>query len=102
SSASLVPSVQCTATHVPIPSQTSPPPSVHMVPLGASSMPHVWATGSQTEAAHVVPAGQSLVERQGTHAPAPSQNFPFPSEHAVPLAAGLLPHTWVSGSQVAA
>jgi hypothetical protein len=91
SPASLVPSVQWVATHVPLPSQTTPPPSVHAVPFAALVVPHACAVHAAILQA-VVGAGQSVVTMQATHAPVPSQSLPPLSVHATPADAGVDEH----------
>ena len=79
---SWMPSAQWEATQVPVPLQTTPPPSVHGVPSGASVSPHAWslhAGAAQT----VVEAGQSVGATQATQTPSPSHTLPPSSSHVV-------------------
>jgi hypothetical protein len=90
SSASFTPSAQCAATHAPVPSQTVPPPSVHVVPLAAFVVPH-------TLPVHVlllqtVPVGaQSDAWLHWTQLPVPSHTDPPLSLQGAPVVASFVP-----------
>jgi hypothetical protein len=77
SSASFTPSMQCGATHVPLPSQTTPPLSLHVVPLGALVTPQVCAVVSHVFVLHAVGCeGQSAGAKHATQVPLPSHRLP--------------------------
>jgi hypothetical protein len=79
--------VQCELTHVPEPLQTTPPWSLQAVPRVAFAVPQ--ALAAHVGVAHVVPvAGQSLAITQPTQLPAPSQKWPPPSVHGMPIETG--------------
>jgi hypothetical protein len=78
------------ATQVPLPSQSLPPLSVHRAPAVASLTPQVLLV--QVLVLQTVPwAGQSLVARQATQVPLPSQTVPPLSIHVVPAVALVVP-----------
>src|ERR1700684_2176181 len=72
--------------HMPLPLQTLPPLSLHMVPDGASMTPHAlfWQV---LFAQSVDCAGQSATVLHWTHLPPPSQTLPPLSSHGVPCGA---------------
>jgi hypothetical protein len=79
----LVPSLQCEAVQLPLPSHTWLVPS-QAVPFWALVAPQVWAVVSHLGVAHtVVEAGQSESLSQATQWPLPSQTVPL-SVHEVP------------------
>jgi hypothetical protein len=85
SSASCTPSVQCIATHVPLPSHTTPLLSVQAVPFAALLVPHVRAVPSHVLTLQsVVGIGQSVGATHATQVPLPSHTLPPLSVHAVP------------------
>jgi hypothetical protein len=104
---SFVPSMQCIATHMPVPLQTTPPLSAQATPLAASVVVHV-LVAVQTAVAQTVPvAGQSVGPLQATHLPAPSQTVPPLSVQVAPLAAfevpqALFAHVFVTQAVVGA
>jgi hypothetical protein len=78
------------ATHLPLPSQTLPPLSVHVVPLVASLVPHLLLV--QVSRRHAVLCGaQSVGWAHATHLPLPSQTLPLLSVHVAPAGALLVP-----------
>lgn len=85
SSASLIPSEQCDVVQDPLPSQTTPPFSVHGVPSGAFVVPQALPTHAATT--HAVPvAGQSLLVAQPPHADPVQESVPVPASVPVPVA----------------
>jgi hypothetical protein len=86
---SLTSSVQCAATHMPLPSQTSPdPPSgkVQAVPLVTLVLLHTFAL--QAKVRQVVEVPQSLATLHATQLPLPSQTLsPVPPLQVVPAVA---------------
>jgi hypothetical protein len=102
SSPSCTPSAQCAELHLPIPSQTVPPLSLHDVPLGWSAVVHA-LDEQETTAQVVVLLVQSLVCRQATQAPLPSHTVPPAELHLVPAAASTgvqAPPTHETGAHV--
>lgn len=84
--------MQSTATHVPWPSQSVPPPSAQAVPWAAFVTLHVCVVASHASILQsVVCAGQSLAARQATHTPIPSHTRPPLSVHAAPAGAFVVP-----------
>jgi hypothetical protein len=72
--------------HVPLPSQTTPPPSLQGVPGAAFTVPHALLVHALV--LHVVICvGQSLATRHATQVPLPSQTLPPLSLHALREAA---------------
>jgi hypothetical protein len=89
SSASCTPSVQCGATHVPLPSQTVPPLSVQVVPLAAFMVPHVLPV--HVLVLQTVPvAPQSDGWLHWTQLPVPSHTDPPLSLQVAPVAASFV------------
>jgi hypothetical protein len=87
--------MQCIATHVPLPSQTTPPLSLQAMPFGAFMTPQVFPVHVGV-AQTVLVAGQSLAMRQATHAPLPSHTVPLLVEHAWPGAMLVVPQHPIS------
>jgi hypothetical protein len=92
SSPSITPSLQCAETHVPRPSQTTPPLSVQVVPFEAFDLPHTFPV--HVRVAQSVPvAGQSVGARHATQLPEPSHFLPPFDAHVAPCDAFVVPHT---------
>jgi hypothetical protein len=80
------------ATHLPLPSHTVPPLSEQVWVAGALVVEQ--APPVHTAVEHTVPVdGQSVGERQATHLPMPSQNWPPLSLQPAPIMAFVVPHT---------
>jgi hypothetical protein len=85
SSASFIPSAQCAALHLPAPSQTVPPLSLHVIPFAVSVTTHLLPV--QATVAHTVFVGwQSDGTMHCTQVPAPSQSMPLSSSQCVLIA----------------
>ena len=89
SSPSCTMSMQCCGTQVPAASQTTPPLSLHVVPLGCIVLEHVFEDVQATTSHAVVLGAQSLVFTHAMQWPPPSQTLPPPSLHVVSAAAFL-------------
>jgi hypothetical protein len=74
------------ATQLPLPSQTEPPLSWHIVPVIVSVVPQVPAVHAFALQA-VVGAGQLVASLHATQLPLPSHTVPPWSEHVVPFVA---------------
>jgi hypothetical protein len=83
------------AMQEPLPSQTTPPLSVHAVPLGAGSLPQRWLL--HVLVLQTVPVGaQSFAALHCTQVPAPSQIVPPLSLQAVVSGAFAVPQVLAS------
>jgi hypothetical protein len=81
------------ATQAPLPLQTEPPLSVHVVPAGAELVPH--APEVQVFVLHAVVCwAQSVEKLHATQAPVPLQTDPPLSAQGVPALALTGRHVW--------
>jgi hypothetical protein len=78
------------ATHLPLPSHTVPPSSLHEVETAAESVPHMWLL--HVASTHfVVGAMQSVAAKHAMQFPLPSHRDPPLSLHIVPDMAFVVP-----------
>src|SRR5262245_5104388 len=78
-------------THIPVPSQTVPPPWLHAVPAPAFTVPHVPLV--HTAVLQADPdGGQFAAVTHCTQVPLPSQTVPPPWLHEVPMGLNWVVH----------
>jgi len=77
--------------HEPLPSQTTPPFSLHGAPTAAFDVPHAFAE-QVTRTQAVALAAQSVGALHATQLPEPSHTLPLLSVHVAPIVAFVVTH----------